>query len=158
MSRRRPAASANASEPRCFCFCLIKNFYSEKNIEPARGCKTIFSERQQGDLIWRFNHACAQRKIITLKNTQVPSNLLLSWHESVTLGMTHYITSELCTEMEAVWPDLAKFSHFGKSLQVFGNFWRFFPYLSNCWSYFGKFATLLGLFSLLQIAKYWKII
>ena len=38
------------------------------------------------------------------------------------------------------------------------NFWQFISYLAKCWAYFGKLLTLLDNFSLLQMAKYWKII
>ena len=36
------------------------------------------------------------------------------------------------------------------------NFWQFISYLAKCRAHFGKFVSLLGLFSLLEIAKHWK--
>ena len=50
---------------------------------------------------------------------------------------------------QSVWPDLAKFCHFGKSLQIFGKFLTDYFLFGKCWAYFGKFVTLLGQFSLL---------
>ena len=58
---------------------------------------------------------------------------------------------------QPVWPDLAKFRHFGKNLQVFGK-------LLTVRFFFGKMLSLLwqicditGRFSLWQMAKYWNI-
>ena len=54
-----------------------------------------------------------------------------------------------------VWPDLAMFRHFGKTLKYFESLrtiWHTFEQvLLQIWSTLGKF-------SLLQMAKYWKII
>ena len=38
-----------------------------------------------------------------------------------------------------MWPDLAKFCHFGKRVKIFCNFLR----VSIFWTYFGKFSSLL---------------
>ena len=64
------------------------------------------------------------------------------------------LPSSLCW---SVWPDLAKFRHFGKNLQVFGK-------LLTVRFFFGKMLSLLwqicditGRFSLWQMAKYWNI-
>ena len=39
-----------------------------------------------------------------------------------------------------VWPDLAKFSHFGKIKNVFGNFLRVYSVLENNWTYLSYFS------------------
>ena len=44
----------------------------------------------------------------------------------------------------SVWPNLAEFCHFGKSLLVFGKFWWFIYHLAKCWAYFSNFVILLG--------------
>ena len=52
-----------------------------------------------------------------------------------------------------MWPDLAKFRHFGIILKVFGNYVR--PYLvlgKNIWTCFGQHFVPLGKFSLLEMA------
>ena len=55
-------------------------------------------------------------------------------------------------------PDLAKNYHFGIILNVLGNFWEFSQVSGKFWTLFGKFLMQLGNFSLLRMAKYWKII
>ena len=45
----------------------------------------------------------------------------------------------------AVWPDLAKFHHFGKMYKSQGNFRQFISYLAKFWAHFGKFVSLVGL-------------
>ena len=48
-----------------------------------------------------------------------------------------------------VWPDLAKFRHFGKIWNVFGQLLKFFYYLAKRWTFFGKYFLLLGKFTFL---------
>ena len=50
----------------------------------------------------------------------------------------------LCTSIGPVWPDLAKFRHFGKTFKVLGNFWRLIYYLGKFWADFGKFCMSWG--------------
>ena len=53
---------------------------------------------------------------------------------------------QICTILVLpVWPDLAKFCHFGKGLQVFGKKWRFISDLAKWWTYFGKICDIIGL-------------
>ena len=59
--------------------------------------------------------------------------------------------------LTSVRPDLAKFCHFGKMLEVFSHFWGFIcqvfdKMLHMFWSFFMP----LGKFSMLKMAKYWK--
>ena len=58
----------------------------------------------------------------------------------------------------AVWPDLVKFHHFGKNLQIVSKMLTVYFLFGKMLSRFGKFVTLLDKFLLLQMAKYWKII
>ena len=51
--------------------------------------------------------------------------------------------------LSPVWPDLAKFRHFGNILKVLGNFWGFIYYLAKFWTFFGKIRIPLGKFSLI---------
>ena len=55
-----------------------------------------------------------------------------------------------------VWPDLAKFRHFGKSLQVFSKFLTVYILFGKMRSLLWHFLLLLGKFSLLEMAKYLK--
>ena len=50
------------------------------------------------------------------------------------------------------------FTNLAKVYKSLANFWRFIYCLAKCWASFGKFVTFLDTFSLLQLAKYWKII
>ena len=56
-----------------------------------------------------------------------------------------------------MWPDLAKFRHFGEILKVIGNFWGFIQYLEKFRTYFGKSFMPLGKFLLLWMTKYKKL-
>ena len=58
-------------------------------------------------------------------------------------------------QCDQIWRNFDTLANVYKSL---GIFWRFIPHLAKCWTYFDKFVTLLGEFSLSQMAKYWKII
>ena len=44
----------------------------------------------------------------------------------------------------AVWPDLAKFRHFGKTLQVFGNFWQFISHLHKMLCQLRQIYDIIG--------------
>ena len=57
-----------------------------------------------------------------------------------------------------VWHDLAKFLHFGYSLQVFGKFLTVYFFFGKISRILWQICDIIGLFSLLQMAKYWEII
>ena len=59
---------------------------------------------------------------------------------------------------QAVWPDLAKFWHFGKRHKSSANFWQFISFLQNAESTFANLWHNWANFNLLQMAKDWKII
>ena len=60
--------------------------------------------------------------------------------------------------MRSLWPELAKFRHFGKFYKVLGNSGGFIYYFAKFWNYFGKFCVPLGKFTFMSMAKCWKII
>ena len=45
------------------------------------------------------------------------------------------------------WPDLAKFRHFGKNLEIYGNIFKVNLYLAKCWTHFGTIFMLYDKFS-----------
>ena len=71
-----------------------------------------------------------------------------TWFYNPTTYLSHWL----------VWPDLPKFRHFDKIFKVLGIFWKFIYYMAKFWTYCGKFRMPLGTFSLMQMAKCWKII
>ena len=50
-------------------------------------------------------------------------------------------SDEVSSGLTPVWPDLTKFRHFDKTLQVL---WQFISSLAKCWVYFGNSGTSLG--------------
>ena len=54
--------------------------------------------------------------------------------------------------IQVVWPDLAKFRHFGQIFKVLGNFRGFIYYLGKSWTDFGKFCVPLNS---LSICSHW---
>ena len=56
----------------------------------------------------------------------------------------------------SVWPKLAKFRHFGKTLKVFGYSLRVCFVLGKIVNLFGQIFMMLDTFSLLLMAQYWK--
>ena len=58
------------------------------------------------------------------------------------------VTVEYYDMFPSVWPNLAKFHHFGEKLKVFGNFLRVYLYKAKFWVNFGQKSKLLCMFSL----------
>ena len=77
-----------------------------------------------------------------------------SFYEKISTLRSQINTFEVCCC--SAWPDLAKLSHFGKSLKVFGNYLRMYLVFGQFFGLFGKSLMVLGNFSLLIMAKYWK--
>ena len=57
------------------------------------------------------------------------------------IQMTVHILEQ---NFSAVWPDLAKFRHFGKTLQVFGNFWQFISHLHKMLCQLRQIYDIIG--------------
>ena len=57
-------------------------------------------------------------------------------------------------DLHPVWPDLVKFHHFRKRLQVFGKFLTVYFLFGKMLSLLWQICDIIGL----QMAKYWKII
>ena len=55
-----------------------------------------------------------------------------------------------------MWPDLAKFRHFGKTSKVFGYSLRVYFVLAKILILIGQIFMILDQFTLLLMAKYWK--
>ena len=58
-------------------------------------------------------------------------------------------------QWDQIWRNFTTLAKVNESL---ANFLWFISYLAKCLSYFGKFVTLLGKFSVLQMAKYWQMV
>ena len=56
----------------------------------------------------------------------------------------------------SVWPDLAKFHHFGKLLKDFGNIWRAYLVLATLWTHFGKIMYGIGQSFIVVNGPNWK--
>ena len=57
---------------------------------------------------------------------------------------------------QVVWPDLAKFRHFGKILKDFGNIWRAYLVLATFWTYFGEIMYGIGQRFIVVNGPNWK--
>ena len=62
-----------------------------------------------------------------------------------TSSTTSFLPCKLWSQ--PVWPDVAKFRHFGNILQRLGFWLRIYLALGKIWTYFSKLCMLLGKFS-----------
>ena len=78
------------------------------------------------------------------------------WDRTPTSSGLLFFSVSVRPSLQSVWPDLAKFQHFGKNYIVYGNFlvWFFVWYLANFCT--RKFMPM-GKFSMIQAPKDWKI-
>ena len=61
-------------------------------------------------------------------------------------------------EVTSVRPDLSKNRHFGQILKVFGNIWNLHIASGKLLNLLRQFVMLMGKFSFVKVAKFWKII
>ena len=71
----------------------------------------------------------------------------------------HFLHSAYAQTERPVWPDLAKFRHFGKSLEIFGKFLTAYFLFGKMLSILWQICDIIGLiFIAANGQKYWKII
>ena len=135
---------------------IWKSFANVKSILKSLR-KLFFRNRNGAWIALTFTHA--QRQIGSVNKTwktkmkKVLGTKMAATARSVGRGWWKTIVRwEQCDQIGRNFATLAKVY---KSL---ADFWQFVYYLPKCWAYFGKFVILLGLFKLLQMAKYWKLI
>ena len=104
----------------------------DKNKQKEAGDGTFFFKK----IVWPFEMA-------TTGGIPLDSNHILL--------LMHYSHGSLTSSsaFSVVWPDWAKFRHFGTPLYNFGHFESVHVNLALFWANFGKFNMQLGRFSLL---------
>ena len=81
-------------------------------------------------------------------------------NESVISDITAIITAAVTRitafDLKAVWPDLAKFHHFGKYLKIFGNIFKVYLVLGKVFNSLWHNLYAIGHIFIAKMAYYWK--
>ena len=125
-------------------------------------CAMLFFSKNQkeagfGQEKWMFglsrNNLQVKSFLLYLKNTsfEVPCSIEHTAQLNPSLHKHYPVTSILNPFLKylpiilrPVWPDLAKFRHFGKLFKVLGNSEGFIYFLAKFWNYFGIFCVPLA--------------
>ena len=120
-----------------------RNLHERRRRRPSSGREKIFVLAQLISRCWR-----SKGEILIERERE--------WERTPTSSGLLFFSVSVRPSLQSVWPDLAKFQHFGKNFIVYGNFlvWFFVWYLANFCT--RKFMPM-GKFSMIQAPKDWKI-